>query len=429
MGVNFFYILIFLTCSLSIAQADYNSCNSPGELCPQVFLPVSNIGANVTFCPSCEDDFTNCFTPYNTVWLTFQTNDNGGNAFISGNNVTYNAGVNNNNNSFSLMVLETTIPCSASAYTEIDCLAEQQGAFTLEIEDLEPNKIYYIVISGTRVGPGALDPSEFTMDLRVSGEAVNRPPAQIILGSTTPVTCTNLPVEMIVNMDFCPGEYEINWYRNDEFWFTSASNVIVVEDLEDNDIIRAETSCFEECPVDVVSNSIFFTVLDFFVNAGPDREILKGESVQLAGSTSGVNYYWEPELWLSDPTVLDPIAFPEQTTTFFLTATNGECELTDEMTIIVRNDLVIPSIFSPNGDGINDTWEILGAERYPNMLIEVYDRWGQKVFESISYNEDKFWDGTYRGKLLRTSTYYYVINLNDPTADETILKGPVSIVR
>jgi gliding motility-associated-like protein len=80
---------------------------------------------------------------------------------------------------------------------------------------------------------------------------------------------------------------------------------------------------------------------------------------------------------------LTPIAFPEETTTFFLTATNGVCERTDEMVVTVNKNLTIPTVFSPNGDGINDRWEILGTARFPNMKMEMMDRWGQKVFETV----------------------------------------------
>lgn len=429
MRIGFLAILFLFITSVSNAQAEFDQCNNAGMLCPQEFETIDNYGATVTFCPSCEDDFTNCFTPLNSIWLTFETNNDGGDATITGLNLNFNAAVNNDNNSLNLMVLEAAIPCDASSYTEIACLNEENAAFTMNVVGLNPNSLYYIVLSGSMVGPGAFEPSEFTMDIRVSGVAVNRPPASIGFGSPNIVSCNGDPVALIVDTTLCPGGYAINWFKNNEFWFSTATQNVFVDDLEHGDVIHAETTCFTDCPVDVVSNNITFTVLNFFVDAGSDLEIFYGESVQLDGSTSGVNYYWEPEIWLSDNTVLDPIAFPEQTTTFFLTATNGVCERTDEMTIVVSKDLIIPSVFSPNGDGINDTWEILGADRYPDIQIQVFDRWGQKVFESISYNEEKFWDGTHKGKRLSTSTYYYVINLNEPGEPENITKGAVSIVR
>lgn len=422
-------ILIVLFVHSVFSQEMYDQCNNALHLCPQEFERVNNFNASRTQCPSCEDDFTDCFSPNNTIWLSFNTNDDGGEATITATNISFDATLNNDNNSLNLMVLEAVIPCDAASYTEIACITEQNNLFSLNVLNLNANSTYFMVLSGTQVGPGAIEPSEFELDIRVAGEAVNRPPAAISMGASNTVLCTNEFVQIGIDTTFCPGGNEVNWYKNGEFWFTSAAHFIVVDDIEDDDQISAQTICFEDCPVEVSSGTIQFTVLHFDVDAGFDQELFAGESIQLQGSTTGVNYFWEPELWLSDPEVLDPIAFPEQTTTFFLTATNGVCERTDEVTITVINGLQIPSVFSPNGDGINDKWEIKGTSRYPDMRVDVFDRWGQKVFESVSYNEEKFWDGTHRGNLLRTSTYYYVITLNDPAADENVLKGAVSIVR
>ena len=72
--------------------------------------------------------------------------------------------------------------------------------------------------------------------------------------------------------------------------------------------------------------------------------------------------------------------------------------------------LLIPTLFSPNADGVNDVWEIGGIENYPNAQITVYNRWGQIVFESNSNYNDNRWDGTLRGEPLPFAVYYYTIN-------------------
>ncbi|SFE41281.1 gliding motility-associated C-terminal domain-containing protein [Chitinophaga sp. CF118] len=72
-------------------------------------------------------------------------------------------------------------------------------------------------------------------------------------------------------------------------------------------------------------------------------------------------------------------------------------------------DLVldIPNVFSPNGDGINDRWNLDGLKARPGCLVEVYNRWGQTVYRSEGYILG--WDGTRQGKLVSPGTYYYVI--------------------
>ena len=69
------------------------------------------------------------------------------------------------------------------------------------------------------------------------------------------------------------------------------------------------------------------------------------------------------------------------------------------------------SAFTPNGDGENDTWFIESIEYFPGAVITIYNRNGQKVFDSIGYQQP--WDGTYNGADLPVDTYYVVIKLND----------------
>ena len=79
--------------------------------------------------------------------------------------------------------------------------------------------------------------------------------------------------------------------------------------------------------------------------------------------------------------------------------------------VIPDSTLKIPNAFSPNGDGINDKWEISGLNGYPNSKIEVFNRWGQPVYSSIGYSNP--WNGMYKGSPLPVGTFYYVIVANN----------------
>ncbi len=82
----------------------------------------------------------------------------------------------------------------------------------------------------------------------------------------------------------------------------------------------------------------------------------------------------------------------------------------------------IADVLTPNGDGANDEWIIGGLEFFPNSMVQVYNRWGQLLFESRGYNTR--WDGMWNGRQLPVADYYYVITY-DETQDP--ITGTVTI--
>ncbi len=107
---------------------------------------------------------------------------------------------------------------------------------------------------------------------------------------------------------------------------------------------------------------------------------------------------------------------------------NGILDFRDPQACQVN--LFIPEVFTPNGDGDNDRFEILGLEAYPDNSIVIFNRWGNKLYESTPYMGD--WDGTVQfgislGTGLPEGTYYYVLNL-DQTGNN-VRKGYVYLKR
>jgi len=86
--------------------------------------------------------------------------------------------------------------------------------------------------------------------------------------------------------------------------------------------------------------------------------------------------------------------------------------------------LIIPNTFTPNGDGINDTWDIKYIEFYPACTVNIFNRYGQKLYSSIGYPVP--WDGKYNGAILPSGTYYYII---DPKNGLSVMSGWVAIIR
>ena len=93
-----------------------------------------------------------------------------------------------------------------------------------------------------------------------------------------------------------------------------------------------------------------------------------------------------------------------------------------------NDSISAPNTFTPNGDGINDVWVIDNIENYPLAKIEIFDRWGQLVFRTIGYPPSKRWEGRNKGKPLPSATYYFVIDLKDPTIEKQLYTGSLTIV-
>ncbi len=111
---------------------------------------------------------------------------------------------------------------------------------------------------------------------------------------------------------------------------------------------------------------------------------------------------------------------------------DGKCLVTPSSTsnkIVVHFNPVnqcvinIPNTFTPNGDGINDLWNITALDYYPECSLNIYSRYGSLVYKSIGYG--KPWDGTSRGRRLPAGTYYYILDLKD---GKKPLSGSVTIL-
>ncbi len=131
-------------------------------------------------------------------------------------------------------------------------------------------------------------------------------------------------------------------------------------------------------------------------------------------NSPNVSFNWTPSTGLNSTTAIRPSVKASATQTYTLTATApGGCTAVDSLTVFLMNQISIPNAFSPNGDGINDRWEIGNLVDYPKNTVDVYNRFGRLVYRSAGLT--RAWNGKSEGKELPVGTYYYVINLNDET--------------
>jgi gliding motility-associated-like protein len=140
-------------------------------------------------------------------------------------------------------------------------------------------------------------------------------------------------------------------------------------------------------------------------------------------------FAWDPISDLDNAGVQNPLfkpndeglnAFP-----YIVTVTSDKgCAQQDTITINVLWNLSFPSGFTPNDDGINDTWVIPAAEAVP-VSVDVFNRWGEHVYSAKRYQND--WDGSFNGKPLSIGTYYYIVTIQVGNAKKTF-SGPLTIV-
>jgi gliding motility-associated-like protein len=190
-------------------------------------------------------------------------------------------------------------------------------------------------------------------------------------------------------------------------------------------VLTATTACGQ--PATATSNPVAAAISPvLMVSAGPNQTIFEGGQVVLQGSTSGTGpVVWSPGTGLtfgSDP--LRPTAAPTVTTTYTLTAGTGGCASTSQVTVVVLDALLIPNAFTPNGDGNDDTWQIDRIGNFNDNKVIVFNRWGNKIFETNHYKRGNEWDGTIKGSPAPLGTYYYVITLGNGKS----YTGPLTIL-
>ncbi|MCE2847216.1 MAG: gliding motility-associated C-terminal domain-containing protein [Sphingobacteriales bacterium] len=107
---------------------------------------------------------------------------------------------------------------------------------------------------------------------------------------------------------------------------------------------------------------------------------------------------------------------------------NGQPQITsvsNEVIVIPAMSIYVPNAFTPNGDGMNDTWGVVG-EAIEEFSIQVFNRWGQLVYESS--NPNVHWDGTHMGNQVPMGTYVYKVTAMTNKGGRQSKEGQVNVV-
>ena len=299
---------------------------------------------------------------------------------------------------------------------------------TATFSGLQPGDSYTFTVTNAD-GCTSVESVEITV-----ADIPNNPAAPDVTVITQP-TCTQ-PVGSLEVTDLSGGtvEYSINGvdFQGSETFEGLAPGTynVVVQDVQ--------TGC--------ISASTQVTIDP--VPTAPDAPILSEGGVYCSGDDSALLSVLnadpnESYSWYSDENLSDLLSTGETygpldvigETTYYVVALEGDCQSAASSVMVLIedcsiDDIVVPGGFTPNDDGVNDNWEIVGIDDvYPNNIVFIYNRWGNLLFESEqgSYSTS-MWDGSYNGSALPVGSYYYMI-LTDGTNSGEILKGTVSIVK
>lgn len=268
--------------------------------------------------------------------------------------------------------------------------------------------------------------------------------ACVYISEGTPVIFNELPKDFDVIVtppicrDECNGVIEIKNSRNDLLYafgneifssnhiFNSAcSGVLLVS-------IMNSAGCVVDSIVTVAEPELLQ------VDLGPDQNISFGDSVLLIATTSSdaIQFNW---LDASACLICSEISVAPLSSTIYhveISDING-CTATDEIEIHVNHSLsveknvFVPTVFTPNGDGINDVFTVKGSGDLASIKsFQVIDRWGNTVCELkniLPGNEG--WDGTCHGSQVKTGVYVYLIRTVFTDGEEQVLHGDVTVMR
>lgn len=285
---------------------------------------------------------------------------------------------------------------------------------------------------GNNATANSLFPGNYTVSVTdsqgcVSDAAVNvGSPSQIVAnGSVTDTDCNVNNGSILINPSGGVGPYTF-------VWLPGGSTNALLTNVGAGDY-QVNITDANNCSV-----SVNFTVGlndNFIVSVDPPVSTIEYQEsvlldVTIVPDVPGATYSWSPSNGLSCTDCPNPIANPFLNTTYTVTVTapNG-CSQTAQATVNVDLPCApafMPTIFSPNGDGLNDELCLMGS-CILSMTFSIYNRWGELVY--TSNNQLECWDGTFRGKPAPAGVYAYKLRatLEDGTIQEE--SGNITLAR
>ena len=201
----------------------------------------------------------------------------------------------------------------------------------------------------------------------------------------------------------------------------------------DNVTVTDSRGCTIDTSFVLINDSAFSVAINPDTVAINEGDITPLTLVQVTNNGAGPisSITWTPAVGLSCTDCEQPLASPVNTIQYMVSVmTDSGCVSTAQSLINVnlQHQVYVPNAFTPNADGINDYWEVYGYKKaWVFCEAQVFDRWGEKVFESDDINFQ--WDGTYKGTFVQPGEYVYTLRVAFIDGYSTGNKGTITLIR
>ncbi|HVU94854.1 MAG TPA: gliding motility-associated C-terminal domain-containing protein [Puia sp.] len=333
-------------------------------------------------------------------------------------------------------------------------------AFTATVANEGATASYQWEVSGVKVGDGSL---QYSNNLFANGDKVYcilteqngcladtvsdtsnvitlaidpQGTASVAIAADPPIVCGKHPIVFTATVTNGSNQPVFQWLVNGAPLAGDDGAIFSSDGLKGGDIVYCRITNDDICGL-AKSNSVPVIVGTApVIPPGQLFTIPYGKTLQLDPVINGeaATWLWTPSLGLSDPKVADPIASPLSTTKYLLKAISPQgCSDSGTIVVDVFTPASLPTAFTPNGDGRNDIFYMLGAPTGSRIVdFAVYDRWGQAVFrvhDAMPGDPTAGWNGYIHGQAAPIGTYPYQLILETPDRQRHNYSGTVVLIR
>ncbi|MCF8269878.1 MAG: gliding motility-associated C-terminal domain-containing protein [Crocinitomicaceae bacterium] len=425
------------------------------QSCTSVFSTSATIGNALTIppAPAATVIQPTCPSPTGTITVTAPI---GTNYVYSINGANFQSGTiftNVPGGVYTLYVQDTTSNCITTSLTtylvnptpqapavsidfvnNVSCNGAADGSAAVQVDSLgtppfvfswSPTGVSNDTITGLAPGNYNIVVVDALNCVVVNSITITEPNAMAILGDSTPVDCNlQLLGTMDVTVSGGTAPYSYIWSPGNQ----------VTDSIGGLNVGSYSVTVTDGNGCSVVWGANIGIINGLALNIQPNDTVINPGTSFNASVNLGTSFSWTPSEGLSCDDCPNPSVSPDSTALYYVTAVDDNgCIGTDSLLVTVRllcGEYFVPTIFSPNGTGpkANNEFRVFGKEVCViDFNLVVYDRWGEKVFESISIQNA--WDGFYKGRPAQEGNYVYDLNIQ--LYDDSILhkSGSLTLVR